>query len=146
MRVRMNLRNGLVVILLGLSQIGFSQLDTIYNTNSPNFRTSERIAYYEQLYRFRVTRFVDLFERQNAGFKSQKSNIGGLILTLIKTNKISPYSGAFGDPADFENVMPDTAALDLSSNFVSSQTRGQWKATDSYQAGERVIVSVTDDK
>ena len=66
----MNPRNGLLVIFLGFSQLGFSQLDTIYNTNSPMFKTSERIAYYEQLYRFRVTRFVDLIERQNAGFSS----------------------------------------------------------------------------
>ena len=142
----MNLRNGLLVIFLGFSQMGFSQLDTIYNTNSPMFRTSERIAYYEQLYRFRVTRFVDLIERQNAGFSSKKSNIGGLIIDLINQNKIDPYSGAFGDPADFENLMPDTAAMVISANFVKSQTRGAWKATDSYQAGERVIVSVTDEK
>lgn len=142
----MNLRIGSLAVFLGLSQLAFAQIDTIYNTNSPLFKSSERIAYYEQLYRFRVTRFVDLKERQNAGFKSNKSNIGGLIIDLINSKKISAYSGAFGDPAEFENVMADTAALVMSANFVRSQTRGEWSATDQYQAGEKVIVDVTDEK
>jgi hypothetical protein len=42
--------------------------------------------------------------------------------------------------------MPDSSALDLSPNFVSSQTRGAWKPTEAYQAGEKVIVNVTDDQ
>jgi hypothetical protein len=142
----MNRRFGFLIIFLGFFKFGFSQQDTIYNTNSPMYRTAERIAYYEQLYRFRVTRFVDLKEKQNTGFSSKKSNIGGLILDLINQNKINPYSGAFGDPADFEYVMPDTAAMVLNQNFAKSQTRGYWKATDSYQSGEKVIVPVTDDK
>jgi len=146
----MNRRIGFLVVFLGLLQSGFAQqtagLDSIYNTNSPLFPTAERIAYYEQLYRFRVTRFVDLKERQNAGFSSKKSNIGGLILDLINLNKLKPFSGAFGDPADFDHPMADTAAMVLAPNFAVSQTRGRWTPTGSYQAGEKVIVSVTDDK
>jgi hypothetical protein len=142
----MNYRFGLLLIFMGASSAAFSQIDTIYNTNSPLFKSTERIAYYEQLFRFRVTRFVDLKERQNAGFKSRNSDIGGLIIDLIKAKKISPYGAAFGDPAEFETPMADTAALVLNSNFVSSQTRGPWSPTESYIAGERVIVTVTDPK
>jgi Gliding motility associated protein GldN len=142
----MNRRIGFVVLFLGFFQVGFSQQDTIYNTNSPMYKTAERIAYYEQLYRFRVWRFVDLKEKQNGGFSSKKSNIGGLILDLINQNKIKPFSGAFGDPADFEYPMADTAAMVLGANFVKSDTRGRWNETDSYQAGEKVIVSVTNDR
>ena len=145
----MNRRIGFLAVFLGLMQCGFAQetagLDSIYNTNSPMFPTAERIAYYEQLYRYRITRFVDLGERQNAGFSSRKSNIGGLILSLLNENKIKPFSGAYGDPADFEAPMPDTAALVLSANFVKSQTRGNWKASENYQVGERVIVPTVDD-
>jgi Gliding motility associated protein GldN len=146
MRVLMNRRFGLLVFFLGFLNIGYSQLDTIYNVNSPMFKTPERIPYYEQLYRFRVTRFVDLYEKQNAGFRSSRSNIGGLIIDLVNENKIDAFSGAFGYPAEFEDPMPDTTALIINDNFAKSQTRGAWSSTESYQAGERVIVSVTDDK
>lgn len=142
----MNHRFGLLLVLIGCSCGAFAQIDTIYNTNSPYFKTSERIAYYEQLFRFRVTRFVDLKERQNAGFKSRNSDIGGLIIDLIKAGKISPYGAAFGDPAEFETPMADTAALVLNANFVTSQTRGPWSASENYVAGERVIVTVKDSK
>jgi hypothetical protein len=142
----MQRRLGFLVLFLGFFQLGFSQPDTIYNVNSPMFKTAERIAYYEQLYRFRVTRRVDLKEKQNAAFNSKKSTIGGLIIDLINQNKIGPYSGAFGDPAEFDHPMADTTALVLSQNFAVSQTRGKWTATDSYQAGEKVIVPVADDK
>src|SRR5882762_8689271 len=145
----MNRRIGFLAVFLGLMQAGYAQetagLDSIYNTNSPMFPTAERIAYYEQLYRYRITRFVDLGERQNAGFSSRKSNIGGLILTLLNQQKLKPFSNAYGDPADFEAPMPDSTALVLSPNFVMSQTRGYWKATESYQVGERVVVPVVDE-
>jgi hypothetical protein len=142
----MNRRIGLLAICVGFFQVGYAQLDTIYNTNSPMFRTAERIAYYEQLYRFRVTRFVDLAEKQNKGFKSAKSNIGELILNLINLHKIKPYSGAYGDPTSFENVMPDSVAMVIKPNYARSDTRGNWNATTPYQAGEKVIVTETDPK
>jgi Gliding motility associated protein GldN len=146
MRLAMNQRIGILLLFLGFSSAVCAQQDTIYNTNSPLYKSTERIAYYEQLYRFRVTRFIDLKERQNSGFKSSKADIGGLIIDLINAKKISPYSGAFGDPADFESPMADTAALILNTNFVRSQTRGSWSATESYVAGERVIVPEADAK
>jgi Gliding motility associated protein GldN len=146
----MNRIIGFLAVFLGLLQSGFAQqtagVDSIYNINSPMFPTAERIAYYEQLYRFRITRFVDLKERQNAGFSSAKSNIGGLILDLVQQNKLKPFSGAYGDPADFEYTMADSDAMVLSQNFTKSQTRGRWTATESYQAGEKVIVAVTNEK
>ena len=140
----MNRRIGLLAICLGFFQLGFSQQDTIYNTNSPMYKTSERIAYYEQLYRFRVTRFVDLREKQNAGFKSSKTNVGGLLIDLINLKKINAFSGAFGEPADFEHVMADSDAMVIKANYARSDTRGVWNATTPYQGGERVIQSVTD--
>ncbi len=140
----MNRRTGLFAIFLGFYLTGFSQQDTIYNTNSPMYKTSERIAYYEQLYRFRVTRFVDLHEKQNGGFRSAKSDLGDLLINLINQKKITAFSGAFGDPADFEHVMADTDAMVLKANYAKSDTRGEWNATTAYQAGEKVIQSVTD--
>ena len=102
----MRFRIGLLIMFLGFFQIGFAQQDTIYNTNSPLFRTSERIPYYEQLFRFRVTRFVDLSERQNAGFSSRKSNIGALIIDLVKQNKIRPFNFAFEIRQILKNPCP----------------------------------------
>ena len=54
-----------IVIFVGLATTLLAQQDTIVNPNSV-----ERIPYYEQLYRFRVWRTVDLNEKQNSGFKS----------------------------------------------------------------------------
>src|SRR5215467_4378417 len=80
--------------------------DTISNPNS-----IEKIPYYEQLYRFRVNRVIDLAEKQNAGFNSRKSPISKLILELLKEGKLHTYGGNLGDPADFNEAVPDTTAL-----------------------------------
>lgn len=58
------------LLSIGLAGVATAQQDTVYNPNS-----TERIPYYEQLYRFRVERIVDLKEKQNAGFKSAQSDI-----------------------------------------------------------------------
>jgi hypothetical protein len=50
--------------LLMIASAGFAQLDTIYNTKS-----IEKIPYYEQLYRFKVWRTLDLNEKQNTKLK-----------------------------------------------------------------------------
>src|ERR1700679_1440708 len=124
----MNRRIGFLAVFLGLFQIGFAQqtdgLDSIYNTNSAMFPTAERIAYYEQLYRFRINRLVDLGERQNAGFSSQHSNIGGFILELVNLNKIKPFTGVYGSPADFE-YPSDSSATELGNNFAESDLQGR---------------------
>lgn len=77
----------LILLSLGLSTVAFSQQDTVYNPNS-----IERIPYYEQLYRFRVWRIVDLNEKQNAGFKSAQSDIANFLLKSIKSGAITAYN------------------------------------------------------
>ena len=108
--------------------------DTISNPNS-----IERIPYYEQLYRFRVNRVIDLAEKQNAGFASRKSSISKLIIDLLSEGKLHTYGSNIGDPADFKETMPDTTALSMGDNFVKSQTQGDWSATRDYLAGDMVI-------
>jgi len=108
--------------------------DTISNPNS-----TEKIPYYEQLYRFRVQRVIDLAEKQNAGFASKKSSISKLIIDLLGEGKLHTYGSNQGDPADFKEQIPDTSALSMGDNFVKSQTQGEWVATRDYLAGDMVI-------
>jgi hypothetical protein len=76
-----------LILLVGLTTALFAQQDTIVNQNSV-----EKIPYYEQLYRFRVWRTVDLNEKQNAGFKSAKSDIAQFLLESIKSGAITVYN------------------------------------------------------
>src|SRR5271154_2190515 len=80
--------------------------DTISNPNS-----MEKIPYYEQLYRFRVSRVIDLKEKQNSGFDSRKSSIAKLIVDLLKEGKLHTYGGNLGDPADFQESVADTTVI-----------------------------------
>src|SRR5579859_4879166 len=118
------------LVTLGVS---FAQ-DTISNPNS-----TEKIPYYEQLYRFRVNRVIDLGEKQNAGFNSRKSSISKLIIDLLGEGKLHTYGGNLGDPADFKEAVADTTALKMADNYVKSQTQGDWSATKDYLAGDMVI-------
>ncbi|MBS1681446.1 MAG: hypothetical protein JST48_07020 [Bacteroidetes bacterium] len=122
-------------LVMGLGS-SWAQYDTIFNPNS-----IEKIPYYEQLYRFRVYRVIDLNEKQNSGFNSRKSSISSLVIDLLKEGKLHPYGNIFGDPADFqkENTMPDTTALNLGQNYVKSETQGNWDGTRSYLAGDKVM-------
>jgi hypothetical protein len=108
--------------------------DTISNPNS-----LEKIPYYEQLYRFRVNRVIDLGEKQNAGFNSRKSSISKLIIDLLGEGKLHTYGGNLGDPADFKEAVADTTALKMADNYVKSQTQGEWDAKKDYLAGDMVI-------
>lgn len=74
------------LLSFGLVTASFAQQDTVFNPNSV-----EKIPYYEQLYRFRVWRVVDLNEKQNAGFKSAQSDIANFLLKSIKSGAISAY-------------------------------------------------------
>jgi Gliding motility associated protein GldN len=76
-----------LLLYVGLTTALFAQQDTIVNQNSV-----EKIPYYEQLYRFRVWRTVDLNEKQNAGFKSAKSDIAQFLLESIKSGAITVYN------------------------------------------------------
>lgn len=128
--MRTTLFFGLWLVALG----GCFAQDTISNPNS-----TERIPYYEQLYRFRVNRVIDLAEKQNAGFASKKSSISKLIIDLLGEGKLHTYGSNLGDPADFQEEIPDTSALSMGDNFVKSQTQGEWVATRDYLAGDMVI-------
>ncbi len=108
--------------------------DTISNPNS-----TEKIPYYEQLYRFRVNRVIDLNEKQNSGFNSRKSSIAKLIIDLLGEGKLHTYGGNLGDPADFKESIADTTALKMSDNFVKSDTQGEWDAKKDYLAGDKVM-------
>lgn len=128
------MRSTLIFCLcLAASATAFAQ-DTISNPNS-----TEKIPYYEQLYRFRVNRVIDLAEKQNAGFNSRKSGIARLIIDLLGEGKLHTYGGNLGDPADFKESIPDTSALSMGDNFVKSQTQGDWSPTKDYLAGDMVI-------
>ena len=83
------MRKSLVVVLLVvLGGSAFAQQDTIANPNS-----IDKIPFYEQLYRFRVWRNVNLREKQNAGFKSAKSDIGDFLIKVIKNGSLIAYDG-----------------------------------------------------
>ncbi len=118
-------------VLLGV--VSFAQ-DTISNPNSV-----EKIPYYEQLYRFRVNRVIDLNEKQNTGFNSRKSPISKLIIELLGEGKLHTYGDQFGDPADFKAAIADTVALKMSDNYVRSDTQGDWDEKKDYLAGDKVI-------
>ncbi|MCU0419224.1 MAG: hypothetical protein MUC38_06145 [Cyclobacteriaceae bacterium] len=127
-------------ICLGLVVTGSSALaqgtgtDTIFNKNG-----MERIAYYEQFFKYRVNRMIDLNEKQNTGLNSRKGSLARLILDLVAEGKLKTYGTNIGDPGDFEEEIADTVATVLGSNFVRSQTRGDWSPNESYYAGDYVI-------
>lgn len=83
------MRKSLVAVLLAvLGGAAFAQRDTIANPNS-----IDKIPFYEQLYRFRVWRNVNLKEKQNAGFKSVKSDIGNFLIKAITNGSLVAYDG-----------------------------------------------------
>ena len=126
-----------ITLFFCLSIIGLGSIyaqDTISNPNS-----IEKIPYYEQLWRFRVNRVIDLNEKQNSGLNSRKSAISKLIIDLLTEGKLHTYGGNTGDPADFKEAVADTTALKMSDNFVKSETQGEWSATKDYLAGDKVI-------
>lgn len=76
----------ILVLSFGLVFSGFSQQDTIINPNS-----TEKIPFYEQLYRFRIWRTIDLKEKQNAGFKSAQSDIANFLISSIQNGSLIAY-------------------------------------------------------
>jgi len=131
---KMKMRVALFLCLWLIVLSGCLAQDTISNPNS-----LEKIPYYEQLYRFRVNRVIDLAEKQNAGFNSRKSSISKLILDLLAEGKLHTYGGNLGDPADFKEAVADTTALKMADNYVKSQTQGDWVSTKDYLAGDMVV-------
>jgi gliding motility associated protien GldN len=112
----------LCLLLVGFFTNGFSQRDTIVNPNS-----IEKIPFYEQLYRFRVWRNVNLKEKQNAAFKSAKSDIGAFIIKCIKNGSLTAYDGdSVKAPQTVDQVLVLNAAVqsppyDAKKNYVASE-------------------------
>jgi len=94
-----------LLICVGLSTAAFAQQDTIVNPNSV-----EKIPYYEQLYRFRVWRTIDLNEKQNAGFKSAKSDIAKFLLQSIQSGAIAVYNDSLTTVLKPEEVVVSNKA------------------------------------
>jgi gliding motility associated protien GldN len=84
----------------------FAQPDTIANINSV-----DKIPYYEQLYRFRVWREMDLREKQNAGFKSSESDIADFILKSINSGLLTAYDDSVKNARPAAEMMVKNAAL-----------------------------------
>lgn len=81
--------NSIVLLLCSVVMGSYAQrYDTIYNPNS-----LEKIPFYEQLYRWRVWRNINLLEKQNTGFKSAKSDIGAFLIKAIQSGSIVAYDG-----------------------------------------------------
>ena len=108
-------------IVAGSTSFGWAQVDTIFNPKS-----TEKIPFYEQLYRYQVTRVVDLQEKQNAGFKSAQSDIAVFILNSLKNGQLTAYDDSL------KNVK--TAAEILVSNTAIIQP--VWDAKKDYFTSE----------
>jgi gliding motility associated protien GldN len=82
----MNLKNALVsVALVGLVfSSAVAQEEPQYNPNSLN-----AIARYEQMYKLRVWRAVDLKEKQNKGFFANNGQISKLIVDAARTGELA---------------------------------------------------------
>ncbi len=94
------------LISVGFASESFAQQDTIVNPNG-----IEKIPYYEQLYRFRVWRTVDLQEKQNSGFKSAKSDIAKFLLQSIQSGSITAYDDSLKNVQTPEQVLVSNKAL-----------------------------------
>jgi len=112
----------LFILSIGVFTSAMAQQDTIVNPNS-----IERIPYYEQLYRFRVWRTVDLNEKQNAGFKSVRSDIADFLITNIQSGALPIYDETvenLNDPA--VALVTNTAIVeppyDPKKDYLASET------------------------
>ncbi|MFN8889068.1 MAG: hypothetical protein ACK5WF_16530 [Cyclobacteriaceae bacterium] len=111
-----------VLLCLGFAFNGYSQRDTIVNPNSV-----EKIPFYEQLYRFRVWRNVNLLEKQNAGFKSAKSDIGAFLIKAIRNGSLIAYDGdsvkaaKTPDEVLVLNAAVASPAFEATKNYVASE-------------------------
>lgn len=95
-----------LLLSFGLTGAAFAQQDTVYNPNS-----TERIAFYEQLYRFRVWRTVDLNEKQNAGFKSAQSDIANFLLKNMQNGNIIAYDDSLKNVRKAEEILVSNQAI-----------------------------------
>lgn len=113
--------------LLVMASTGFAQLDTIYNTKS-----IEKIPYYEQLYRFKVWRTIDLNEKQNAAFKSPNSNLFKFLLDNVQSGDLKIYQ-----PIDFYFEEPQTNFEELLADGAAA-TEAPYNPSQEYYVSEKV--------
>jgi len=80
---------GILLIMVGMFTIpGHAQETELgYNPNSV-----DPIAEYEQLYRKRVWRRMDLSEKQNKGFFAYNNEITKIIIEAVKAGVLTPYT------------------------------------------------------
>jgi gliding motility associated protien GldN len=114
-----------LLLLLSVAYGSYAQrYDTIYNPNSV-----EKIPFYEQLYRWRVWRNINLLEKQNAGFKSAKSDIGAFLIKAIQSGSIIAYDGdSIKNPKTPGEVMVINQAV----------MAAAYNPNQEYQAGDQV--------
>ena len=96
----------IAILSFGLAGAAYAQPDTIYNPNS-----TEKIPYYEQLYRFRVWRTVDLGEKQNAGFKSAQSDLTNFLIKGIQSGAIVAYDDSLKNIRPAEEILVSNQAV-----------------------------------
>jgi gliding motility associated protien GldN len=109
------------ILSLGLVLSGYAQQDTIFNPNS-----TEKIPFYEQLYRFRIWRTINLLEKQNAGFKSAQSDIATFLIKSIQNGSLVAYDDSVKNVADpgkilVSNQAVQEAAYDPKKNYFSQE-------------------------
>jgi Gliding motility associated protein GldN len=110
------------LLSIGLAGVVSAQQDTIYNPNS-----TERIPYYEQLYRFRVERIVDLNEKQNAGFKSAQSDVAAFLIKSIQNGTLTAYDDSIKNVRPAAEILVSNQAIteapyDSKKSYFSSET------------------------
>lgn len=111
-----------LLLSFGLTVTAFAQQDTVYNPNS-----TERIAFYEQLYRFRVWRTVDLNEKQNAGFKSAQSDIANFLLKSIQNGSLVAYDDSLKTARKASEILVSNQAIaepayDKNKSYFTNET------------------------
>jgi hypothetical protein len=110
------------LLSIGLAGFATAQQDTVYNPNS-----TERIPYYEQLYRFRVERIVDLNEKQNAGFKSSQSDVAAFLIKSIQNGTLTAYDDSIKNVRPAAEILVSNQAIteapyDPNKSYFSSET------------------------
>ncbi len=123
-------RSIFLVCLLLVSVCSFGQLDTIYNTKS-----TEKIPYYEQLYRFKVWRIIDLKEKQNSAFKSPNSDLLKFLIENLKTGVLKGFQ-----PNDFYFEQPQDKVEDFLADGTP-QVEAPFEAGREYFMNEKVSFS-----
>lgn len=112
----------LIVLSIGICSSALAQQDTVYNPNS-----TERIPYYEQLYRFRIERVVDLGEKQNAGFKSAQSDLTDFLIKSIQRDQLTAFDDSLKNRKPASEILVSNQAVaepayDANKSYFTNET------------------------